>query len=504
MNLSNSRKAIYHLSSWLIYLTALIWVFSQRFEVQQAIPFALANASFQAVVFYINYEILVPKLYLPRKLVSYFFMIAILLVGVSILWMIVSGPFVPSETSFNPRFPPPPALSGRGAMAFRVFPMFFFSVVVLLVSTVIKVSHEANLREKEMAQLKAENADAELKFLKSQINPHFLFNALNNIYSLAIANSERTPKMVLKLSSMLRYLIYDCQADRVPVQKEIEYIESYVELQKLKDDAMAENVKFSANGSKWSIAPMLLIPFVENAFKHSKIEDVENGWITIQMNSSKNGILEFKCENSLISGPHQKDQTGGIGVNNVRYRLELLYPNAHELELLEDHEMSKIQRLPKNHIKLMQIRCAIVDDEQPARNLLETFSSKVPTLEIVGKFKSPLEVVDLINQKEVDLIFLDIQMQEMKGTDFLRTLTSRDPEVILTTAYPDYAIEGFDLNATDYLLKPFSFERFLQAVNKASELIRLKSQSPGAGEHILKIKTDRKVYRIPALDICLH
>lgn len=146
------------------------------------------------------------------------------------------------------------------------------------------------------------------------------------------------------------------------------------------------------------------------------------------------------------------------------------------------------------------IRCAIVDDEQPARELLKNFSEKVDGLSVVGTFKSPLAVFPLINRNEIDLLFLDIQMPDIKGTDFLKSIKN-GPRVIFTTAYPDYALEGFDLNVTDYLLKPFSFERFLQAIEKVHQLITPKTDSVSEAKNSLSISSNHRTYRLKHSDI---
>lgn len=122
----------------------------------------------------------------------------------------------------------------------------------------------------------------------------------------------------------------------------------------------------------------------------------------------------------------------------------------------------------------MTIKCLVVDDEELARILLETFIGRLPNLQLVGKCKNAIEAIAVLQKQTVDLLFLDIQMPELTGIEFLKTLQQK-PLVIFTTAYPDYAIEGYALDVTDYLLKPFSFQRFVQAVNKASEILQLKA-----------------------------
>ena len=151
------------------------------------------------------------------------------------------------------------------------------------------------------------------------------------------------------------------------------------------------------------------------------------------------------------------------------------------------------------------LKCLIVDDEELARMLLENYISRLPNCEVVGKCKNPLDAIQILNNQPVDLIFLDIQMPEMSGTEFLKTLTHQ-PIVVFTTAYREYAIESYELDVVDYLLKPFSFERFVQAVNKARQLQQLKTVDQPLTrttqeEQYLLVKSEHKIYRVLYSDI---
>ncbi len=154
----------------------------------------------------------------------------------------------------------------------------------------------------------------------------------------------------------------------------------------------------------------------------------------------------------------------------------------------------------------MKIRCIVIDDEHLAREYIINYITKIPQLELVGDFNSPLKAMDLIKEKKVDLIFLDIQMPDITGINFMKSLDQK-PDVIFTTAYQEYAIEGFNINAIDYLLKPFSFERFFQAVNKVIDKFELKSDNRNQVADItpnetkisdgyLTVRADRKLYKI--------
>jgi DNA-binding LytR/AlgR family response regulator len=155
----------------------------------------------------------------------------------------------------------------------------------------------------------------------------------------------------------------------------------------------------------------------------------------------------------------------------------------------------------------MKIKCAIIDDEFLARKYLSDYVSKVPILESVGDYDSPLKVMDLIKKGAVDLLFLDIQMPDISGLEFLKTL-DKQPYIILTTAYTEYALEGYELNVTDYLLKPFSFDRFLKAVNKVIDSKEATKNTPSSEkaepklyEDYLTIRADRKHYKINYNDL---
>ena len=146
----------------------------------------------------------------------------------------------------------------------------------------------------------------------------------------------------------------------------------------------------------------------------------------------------------------------------------------------------------------MSYTCLIVDDEQLARKLLEEFVSKVPLLELKGMCKNPLEAMEVLNTEEIDIIFLDIQMPELTGVEFLKTLQSK-PAVIFTTAYSEYALEGYELDVIDYLVKPFPFDRFLKAVNKATETIDLKRSAVSSGtieDEFVLLHADHKIYKV--------
>jgi LytS/YehU family sensor histidine kinase len=178
----------------------------------------------------------------------------------------------------------------------------------------------------------------ELKMLKSQINPHFFFNSLNSIYSLALENNPKTPEVVLQLSELMRYVLYDSSADRVDLKSEIVFLKNYVELEKSRFESSIR-VEFSYNDNlpeSVKIAPLLFIPFIENAFKHCNKGGANIPEIIIQVITSKLPAVELVVENSREPNISEHKQNGGVGLENAKKRLELIYPDHHKLKVVEE------------------------------------------------------------------------------------------------------------------------------------------------------------------------
>jgi LytS/YehU family sensor histidine kinase len=197
----------------------------------------------------------------------------------------------------------------------------------------IKFSVDWFREHRQKTELLTQNQASELALLRSQINPHFLFNTLNNIYALVYKKSDEAPEAVMKLSGIMRYMLDDSTGDKVELKKEIEYLNNYIELQKLRI-ADKEFVEFVINGEPENkyITPMIFIPFIENAFKHCDKSHEPPG-IIIQIDILENKILLYSKNYYTNEEPQSKDLTGGIGLANVRRRLELLYPNRHKLAI---------------------------------------------------------------------------------------------------------------------------------------------------------------------------
>jgi two-component system LytT family sensor kinase len=196
-----------------------------------------------------------------------------------------------------------------------------------------------HLREKAFLQQKIEHErleselklkEAELKLLKSQIHPHFLFNTLNNLYSLSLEKSDKAPDLIIRLADMLSYIIYDCNSDRVPLAKEIDFLNSFIELQKVRYDSCDIELSISGEMDNKQIAPMILHTFIDNSFKHGPDKDSGSPWIRISI-TVNNGQLFFTVINSTIQDEKYQNKASGIGISNAIKRLDLIYPDKHDL-----------------------------------------------------------------------------------------------------------------------------------------------------------------------------
>jgi len=218
---------------------------------------------------------------------------------------------------------------------FNLHYTFLTTFFIAGTSTVFKILTEWVKYQREKKKLEKEKLHSELKFLKSQINPHFLFNTLNNVYSLALVKSDKTPDIILKLSEILRYMLYECNIPKVLLSKEVKYIENYLALERLRQrDDVKIDFEIEGDITDQKISPLLFTPFLENAFKHGINKVLEDAYVNILLKVKDNNIV-FMVENikpEFTPQDFQKKQ-GGIGLANVKKRLKLLYPDRYKLEI---------------------------------------------------------------------------------------------------------------------------------------------------------------------------
>lgn len=222
---------------------------------------------------------------------------------------------------------------------FDALPAIIIVMIMLIVGYVIR---EFLLKLKKENHIRNEQVLAELNLLKSQISPHFLFNVLNSLYALSLSKSDKTPGVILQLSDILRYSLYEAQEREIPVLEEVAIINTYIAIEKMRVPETS-SISFNHEGIDQTIriAPMLLLPLIENAFKHGVDSTVGDSYIKASLSKSGNKLL-FTCENTFKEPKVKNSKVGGIGIQNVRKRLELLYPSRHSLDIEKQEGIFKV------------------------------------------------------------------------------------------------------------------------------------------------------------------
>lgn len=232
------------------------------------------------------------------------------------------------------------ANNGLKEMSIIVFFMSLLALIHGIIALVIKgfISWYNDIRIKQV--LKQKNFETELALVKAQLNPHFLFNTINNIDVLILKDPEKASAYLNKLSDIIRFILYETKTESIPLKKELEYIDKYIQLQKIRS-ANQNYIRYTLEGDagNWKIAPMLFIPFIENAFKHSVNKKEDD---SIKVNISISDKLEFYCENGYAENSSSENEAGGLGSELIQKRLTLLYPLQHELKTESTNNIYKV------------------------------------------------------------------------------------------------------------------------------------------------------------------
>lgn len=328
-----TRYNIHHYLLWILYFLFWVYVLSPGTSTLSYYLNSAVIVAIHAIVSYFNIYFLFPVYLQKRHYLLYF---------VAIVLTIFLGTFIESGVFFI--LDTIAVESKSELLSLRFFlttsMAIAYTAAITMCLKLVKHWYEKERLAKELEKL---NTETELKYLKSQINPHFLFNSLNSIYSLALQKSDLAPELILKLSDILRYILYEGSEKKVSLSQEIKYLKSYLELEKVRHGSRMElEIDIQGETESKEIAPMLLIPFVENSFKHGLSKDIAKGYVKVSVNA-KNEDLHFEIVNSKpVNGSEikkNKDYAGGIGLLNVQKRLDLLYPNKHSLNIAgSDHE----------------------------------------------------------------------------------------------------------------------------------------------------------------------
>ncbi|MCK8522943.1 histidine kinase [Aquimarina sp. D1M17] len=325
-NEDNSMPIKYHFIFWAGYFLINFVRWGSYFnDYIYSLKSNLVEFFIHIPITYFHIYYLIPKLIVKRK-ISVYFVASVLTLAVAYIVRTELNLLLVTSNIW------PEAIGTQKAYSFNhVVAVTIGEVYVVALATAIKLTMDWIAERKKNAQLKQLQLKTELKYLKSQIQPHFFFNTLNNLYYLTIEKSEKASDVVLKLSEIMQYVLYDVKEPKIGLLNEINYIQSYLELERLRHgEKVNSEIQIKGNIDDITIPPLLLLPFIENCFKHGSRNN-ENVKLDIHFENSKNEQLIFTAKNNFNSN-QINDKKRGIGIENVRRRLELLYKNKYSLE----------------------------------------------------------------------------------------------------------------------------------------------------------------------------
>ena len=331
---SKSVRIVYHIIFWLIvgFFYFLVFNWNSAFR-EVSIIFSIGLLPVAILVTYLFNYLLVPR-YLWEKRYGRFFFVSFIiqLHATRLSFLIVFFALIyilETEASLEP------AVLHPELQAISLNFIVFFAISIKQIKRAFFIQQEKNEIEKTKLNTELKLKEAELKILKAQIHPHFLFNTLNNLYGLTLEKSDSAPDLVLKLSEILDYILYRCNDKKVPLNAEIENLKNYISIEKLRYTEKLElKIEFPENYDDLQIAPLILLPFVENAFKHGVSNFPDGAFVETKISCSGN-TLNFKIENSRNPELGKSGPASGIGLKNVRKRLDLVYPEKYNLNISE-------------------------------------------------------------------------------------------------------------------------------------------------------------------------
>ena len=350
----HKKNILSYLLTFIVWICVFVFPFlffpykrdASPFESDRFVYWLIYCNIFLMTFYFANSKIFIPHILARRKFLIYIFIIIVCFLLFLFFFNLI---FINAEETkhYMERHRQHAIERGRPYKTRSYWELFFSAspialfLITYLFSTISKVISEWFLAEERKEEMQQKQLATELNLLRSQVNPHFLFNTLNGIYSMALVQDEKTPDSVMKLSRIMRYTLEESQTEKVPLNKEIEFINSYIDLQKLRaNDKLHVTFIVEGNTDFVQIAPLLFIPFIENAFKYG-VSAHSDSDIHIHI-TCVNQQLYFSCSNSIFSAQKIKKGTG-TGISNVKRRLELLYENNHALKINKQENYFQVE-----------------------------------------------------------------------------------------------------------------------------------------------------------------
>jgi two-component system, LytTR family, sensor kinase len=318
---------------WVAFVFLSTYSFSQTASLSNSIIRTSILVPLNALLFYTCYLYLIPQYFDKKKFAAFYTLLILLLTAVTAVRLYLRTLFFDvmegSKINIAPNL--------------QIILIIISQLLIVLISVLMRVASDRYEYERKYQETQNQFLKSELMYLKSQISPHFLLNSLNNIYSFAVTNSPQTPGAVLKLSEILKYFLYESNGSKIALHREIEVIQAYIELFRLRfEDNLNITMQVALKNTTVQIEPLLLMSLVENAFKHSGIGLQDNAFITITAEENESQLI-FTTLNSIIQTNETVGQYGGIGLQNISKRMALNYPGKHELTVTEKENIFSVK-----------------------------------------------------------------------------------------------------------------------------------------------------------------
>lgn len=318
---------------WIAFVFLSTYSFNQTTSLGFSIIRAIILVLLNAILFYSCYLYLIPRYFEQKKYTHFYILLTLLIAFITTIRLFLKSHFFDLmqtnkiSISYN----------------LQVMILVISELIVVLISSLMKVAEGKYEYEKKYQETQNQFLESELQYLKSQVSPHFLLNTLNNIYSFAVVQSPETPNAILKLSTLLKYFLYESSRQKITISRELEMIQAYIDLFQLRFQyALPVSTHFSIQQDGKEIEPLLLMSLVENAFKHSGIGIKDDAFIHISAEEIDSNLV-FSSRNSKMEVNETISQYGGIGLKNIAKRLLLNYPGKHSLNIMEDEHSFSVK-----------------------------------------------------------------------------------------------------------------------------------------------------------------
>lgn len=334
--LFKNKVLVLHISFWVLYFSYRVYDIHDYLGVEKAMLYTGLNMVFNVITCYLHYFFILPILFRDKQWGKYFLWLILLLGAMVSLRIFTENQIMPYLTANETYY--------KTIKLTRIVSTIWDTLSFLIFTGMIRFVLDWFEQENRRKQLENEKLNAELNYLKSQINPHFLFNTLHNLNSLVYAGAKNANDVIIKLSNIMRYMIYESGKERVMLSSEIDYMNDYIHLESIRlNNSFKLDFKITGPVDQVKIAPLMLITFLENAFKHGVSDQEQDCWINVNLIVDSSQVVHYQVFNKKIKSVNPNKLKSGFGLDNVKKRLELSYPDNYVLSVIDIEDIYTIR-----------------------------------------------------------------------------------------------------------------------------------------------------------------